>query len=208
MTHSIYSVVLGTLVTYAALGADGQVTNAAATAGNMHEIQGEATDDLQPIVLVSKQQFNWDFGVDFAGPTNVQIGTWLKITNRVGSKLELWQNDGQKLDAKDNDALAAMRLPVKTTVSEATAGINRRWRGGQWLRLPKRLQRNGKKMLVNTGVFNLTKVYGISFTNEVVLKLTPLLYKADTNDMVRLVEFPPITLKLLTNGDVQKVTSQ
>jgi hypothetical protein len=202
----IYSLAVGTLVIAAV--ASGQVTNEVGRDGNIREIQGETTNELQPRLLISKQQNNWDFAIDFTGPTNVPRNDWLKVPNRVGSKIELWLNDGRKLEPTDADARGAMNLPAQTTVGEATSGINRRWRSGQWVRIPGHLGRNGQRLFAQTGSFELSKIFGASFTNDVKLKITPVLYKRESNDVVRLVEFPPITMDLMTNGDVQKVTSQ
>lgn len=207
MPYRIYSVVLGILVFSRVFAAQSQEAKTILPPDNMHTIAGQPMNDLQPSVLASKHRSRWDFAIAFAGPTNVARNDWLKVPSRVGSKIELWLNDGRKLEPTDADARGAMSLPAQTTVGEATSGINRRWRSGQWVQIPTHLGRNGRKLYAQTGSFELSKIFGTSFTNDVKVKITPVLYKRESNDVVRLVEFPPITLNLMTNGNVQKVTS-
>jgi len=53
--------------------------------------------------------------------------------------------------------------------------------------------------------FCLQDVFHISVTNDLVLEVTPLIYKVETNRVTaHLVEFAPIRIKLTADGKVQK----
>ncbi len=59
--------------------------------------------------------------------------------------------------------------------------------------------------LSGAGIIYLQSVFNTSFSNDVVLQVTPMLYKVETNDVTaHLVEFPPIKVRLMSNGDVRK----
>jgi len=170
--------------------------------GNWRQISGEATNGLQPNLLILKEAANWSFEIDYIAQTNFPENTWLKVTNRVGSKLELLL-DGKKIQLNDAAALAAMSLPAQTTVSNIMKTLHHREHPWLWLRFGSRSPIAGESAAATT--FDLKQAFGISFTNNVVLQLTPLLYRVDSNiQTARLVEFPPIKLKLLSNGDVKK----
>jgi hypothetical protein len=52
----------------------------------------------------------------------------------------------------------------------------------------------------------LKPLFGIAFTNDVIVELRPLMYKASTNKQnVHLVEFSPIRIKVKPNGNIEKV---
>jgi hypothetical protein len=179
--------------------------------GDICEVVGDTVEGLRPKLLVLREASNWSFELSFDAQTNLSINGWLKITNRVGSKLELWLSDGKKAPIKDASAIAAMNLPAQTTVSNVWQNVPHRWRARQWLFYFSRAKgtKEGENAAATT--FGLRDVFDLSFTNDVTLRVTPLLYRVDRNingdpniETARLVEFPPIKLKLLSNGDVQK----
>lgn len=172
----------------------------------LREVVGEAVNGLKPSLLISHYDGNWFYEIDYYSQTNVSDNDWLRITNRCGAKLELWLNNGQKLEMKDKSALAAMGLPGQTSVSNIWSGVEHFSRNRLWLRFPldqKSRSTVGESAASTT--YSLKAAFGISFTNDVVLHLTPLLYRVDSNLQAgHLVEFPAICLRLLENGDVQK----
>ncbi|MGD0207195.1 MAG: hypothetical protein ABSC89_06285 [Verrucomicrobiota bacterium] len=114
--------------------------------------------------------------------------------------------DGVELKSTNSSVLAATNLPYQTTVSNIMRGVhpsNRR--GSQWLSVVGQPITAGK-FYPSVTFFRLCDAFDISFTNDVVLQITPLIYKVETNEVTaHLVEFPPIKMKLLSNGEVQKL---
>jgi hypothetical protein len=161
-------------------------------------IEWPGTNGLAPAIMLRNELQDWFVNIDFKPETELPRETWLKITNRVGSKLVLWDSNEVEIVPTDTNTLAVTNLPRESTVADATLGIPKRRRGLQWLRLEP-----GSFDFATA--FRLSEVFGITFTNDYVLQVTPLLYRTQTNDRVRLVEFPPIKLKLLSNGKVEKV---
>ena len=61
-------------------------------------------------------------------------------------------------------------------------------------------------MLSPAGGCELKWAFGIDFTNDYLLRITPFIYRPDTNLVnAQLVEFQPIKVKLLSNGKVEKL---
>jgi hypothetical protein len=175
---------------------------------DFHEIQGAATNFLQPSLIVQNLGTNWYFELDFLAQTNFPQNAWLKITNRAASRLELWTIGGVKIPSRNPDTLGAWQLPTETTVSEIMSGVQQRLRVRQWLLFG--LNKDGSYTTINHSAavpnFDLGSAFDVSMTNDLILSITPLLYKVDTNlQSAHLTEFPPIKLKLLTNGNVQKI---
>ena len=172
------------------------------TRSDWYDFTDAETNGLQPRVTFSREGADWSFEIDYKALTNFPANSWLSITNRCGSKLELWLNDGVKAQIKDQTALAAMSLPTQTTVANIMRG-SARPRILQWLRFGSRSPVAGETAAVTT--FNLSQAFDIAFTNDVTLQITPLLYRVDSNiQTARLIEFPPMRLKLFSNGDVKK----
>jgi len=171
---------------------------------NPIEILGETTNYLQPHLLIEKYGADWSIEVDYLAQTNFSRNTWLKITNRIGSRLQLCLTNGMELQSTNLGVLAAMNLPSQTTVSNVLCSIPWRWRPAQWLRTnPTGV---GIGDLATSANFSLQSAFDVSFTNDVVLQITPLIYKVETNEVTaHLIEFLPIKMKLLSNGEVQKL---
>lgn len=175
---------------------------------SLHEIFGEPTNNIQPEIEIQKSGTNWSdwsIGIDFIAKANFTRNTWLKITNRVGSKLQLWLTNGMELQSTNSGVLAAMNLPAQTTVSEVMHGVHpSNTRGMQWLRTNPTGVGSGD--IASATTFSLQNAFDVSFTNDVVLQISPLIYKVETNGAIaHLVEFPPIKMKLMANGNVQKL---
>lgn len=169
------------------------------------EVWGDATNGLQPDILVEKSEIDWHIDIELFARTNFGKNTWLKITNRVGSKLQLWLTNGVELTITNPSALAAMNLPAQTTVSNIMHGVRPlHTRGLRWWPVVGQGVATGEFHPMT--VFSLQSDGGISLTNDVVLQITPLIYKVETNGATaHLVEFPPIKMKLMANGNVQKL---
>ena len=57
--------------------------------------------------------------------------------------------------------------------------------------------------------FNLRSAFDQPFTNDVVLEITPLLYRVDTNGTTaHLVEFPPVTVELKADGGASRLPNR
>jgi hypothetical protein len=167
-----------------------------------HEIPGVAVEGLQPLVTIDVNQEDWGVQIDFIAQTNFQERTWLKPTNRVGSKLQLWLGDNREMRSKNPDVLAATLLPVECSVSNIMRGVPRSRRGMQWLGTPE-----GK--LSPATKFDLRYAFDFPVTNDVVVKLTPLLYRVDDKlEKARLVEFVPFKIKLQANGEVHRIRDE
>jgi len=172
------------------------------------EIQGDATNGLRPSILIGKEGPNWSYELDFLSLTNFLDTSWMKITNRVGAKLQCWQSDGTEVFSTNTEVLDAMHLPVKTTASEIRRSVpHSRW-GLCWLRVGSSRAVGNEPVTAASTTFNLADAFSAPFTNYGVLKITPLLYRVDTNmQAAQLVEFPPIKVKLLPDGHVQTLTT-
>jgi len=143
--------------------------------------------------------------IHFIAMTNVVRYSWLKITNQVGSKVRLWKTNGVEVPLKDSSALAAWKLPLQTTVSNIMEVVPYRRRGDQWWSYGWAQPGNASFAYE----FILQPLFGIPITNDVIVELSPLIYKANmTNQDVQLIEFPPIRFKVKGNGDIEKVDSE
>jgi hypothetical protein len=155
------------------------------------------------VLFASRSSSNWHFEIDFIARTNFASNTWLKITNRIGSRLRLWWTNGVEITSTNPSILAINQLPARMSVEALMQGVRpRSRRGTQWL-----WTKQGMPVAATT--FDLHEFYNIPFTNDFEIKLAPLLYRVDTNhSTARLVEFPPIQLKLLSSGQVERVSGE
>jgi hypothetical protein len=145
----------------------------------------------------------WGIDIALTAQTNFPAHTWLKITNHVGSKLELWQTNGVPVVSKSPDVLAAFHLPQKTIASEILNFHPRRGRVYQWWLVGRPVFEGTSE---DTADFKLESAFDISPTNDYVLQIVPLIYKVETNEIAaHLVEFAPIKVKLMANGSIQKL---
>ena len=167
------------------------------------EVHGASTNGLEPVFWIQKSGTNladWFIEVDLVAHANFAPHTWLKVLDRTSSRLELWTTDDVQVKAT---AAATVSVPGQTTVSNIMAAVYRRYRGSQWW--PGGMSPTPAGEYFHLSGFDLRSVFDIPFTNDMVLQITPMIYKVDTNQVsARLVEFPPTKLKLLANGDVQK----
>jgi len=176
-----------------------------AKGGSLYEIVGSATNGLQPHLSIEKSGKDWSVGIDLHAQTNFDKNTWLKITNRIGSKLQVWLTNGVEVTSTNQSILTAMSPLAQTTVANIMVGVRPlHTRGLQWWPVVNKAVTAGD--FGPTTVFELQTDFGISFTNDIILQIAPLIYKVETNEVTaHLVEFPPIKMKLLSNGEVQKL---
>lgn len=170
-----------------------------------NEVIGVARDGLLPVILTDIPVTNVCVTINFRVMSNV-IGTgWLMVTNQAGAKVKLWASNGVEVALKDPNSLAVWNLPVETTVSNVMSGVDRSRRVQLWWASPS-------PTLGHTYAgysFLLESLFGIAITNDVIMELTPLMYKANaSNNIVRLIEFPAIHVKVKPNGDLEKVASE
>lgn len=168
-------------------------------------IHGIGRDGLQPELDIERQGAgDLYIQINYKVLTNTPRNTWLMISNKVGSKLAMWQTNGEALPLIDPSAKAAYDLPVESTVKQATLGINRRFRPQQWWGGPEETLRT-QKVVAATG-FRLKTCFGVVFTNDVVLSVNPLMYHVSPNhETVHLVEFPTIRIALGKDGTIQQL---
>jgi hypothetical protein len=136
--------------------------------------------------------------------TNVPDYTWLRITNNVGAKLQLWLTNGVEVRTTNVDVLDTAKLPLSSTVTDVMRGYpgGRSRRGMQWMDFASNASAAG-------AYFCLQDVFHVSVTNDVILQITPLIYRVETNkETANLIEFAPIKVKLLANGKIEKVQSR
>jgi hypothetical protein len=194
--HFIYIILLGgTCLRPAVAFADDQPGKSVP-----HRIPGHATNSLLPVLIVEKFETDWTIEIDYIAQTNFPRNTWLRITNRVGSRLEAWSAYGTVLKSTNQAVLAAMTLPAETTVAEIMKGVRPpSIRGMQWLGTDPGLS-------FTAASFGLRSAFTVPVTNDLVLQITPLIYKVDTNKTTAcLVEFPAIKLRLFPDGNIQKI---
>ena len=161
----------------------------------------EPIQGLQPDIIFNRSEADWSIEVDYHLQINSSKNTWINPTNRITAKLRLWSTNGLEIFPKSIDALTALHTPTETTVSNIINNVHpANMRGMKWLQITRAGQYQG------VTVFSLKSAFGISFTNDYVLQVIPLIYRADTNlDKAYLVEFQPIKVKLMANGNVQKI---
>jgi len=180
---------------------------------NWYDVRGDATNGMQPTILIGREysgtNYNWSYDMSYIAQTNFSRNEWISITNRADARLVLWDKDGQKIPLKDRETAAAASLPLQTTVKDIKRGVPRSRATLLWLHFERDPKQKvdvaaGQSAWVTS--FNLGTAFASSFTNDMVLELTPLLYRVNTNIVnAKLVEFPPIKLKLHANGEVEKV---
>jgi hypothetical protein len=180
------------------------------------EFRGRATNSLQPNFLIQREFGtngpDWRVEIDLTAQTNFPGHAWLKVLDPCGAKLRVWRTNDVELTATGTNGLASPA--AKTTVSDVLNGIYRRYRGRQWW--PSRYRGRQWWPSSNLGAasdqqvflssFKLSEVFAGPFTNDIVLQISPLIYRVDTNGVTaNLVEFPPTKLKLTTGGKVEEI---
>src|SRR5690606_4973578 len=97
------------------------------------------------------------------------------------------------------DAVTVTNLPILTSVKDMMRSIPHRQKGLQWLHTEV-----GNPMFATS--FRLKNIYKVSFTNDYILKIAPLIYRVQTNgDQLHLTEFPSSAFLLRVDGSVEKV---
>jgi len=169
----------------------------------LHEIWGQPTNGLRPVLYLQRGSGEWNLNLDFLFQTNFPRHAWLRTTNRVGALLHLWPASGTELPVRSRDALDALNLPRETTVSDVMRGVHpASWRGNQWLQTGFDESPAGE--VAGLGGYSLASVFGTTITNQALLSLTPLAYRvAPDGKAARLVQFPEIRVRLLPDGNVQ-----
>lgn len=170
----------------------------------LHEVEGEATNGLQPRIFITHSRTDWHIDITYIAQTNFANYAWLNVSNRVGSKLQLCLTNGMEVPPKSPDAFGALYLPATTTVSNVMAGswIPRRQRAAQWL------MHWGAKIgeSEQAVTFSLRNAFGDSVTNDVVLQIAPIIYRVDADrTTAHLVEFPGIKINLKSDGKIEKL---
>jgi hypothetical protein len=140
---------------------------------------------------------DWEIVLQFTPVTSFKRYAWLQTANPFGAQIQLCFTNGVPCNPKDSMVRQAFDLPFYTTVSNALHGVPWEVRTGQWPLGNTTFQ---------TAAFSLKAAFDISFTNDVILQVTPLMYKENTNNqMAWLVNFPPIRVELKTDGTIEKL---
>jgi hypothetical protein len=167
------------------------------------DVVGSETNRLLSTFEFIPSDKGWEIDMALEAQTNFSEYTWLKITNYVGSKLKLWQTNGVQVLSTNRDVLGAFHLPEQTTASEILNFHPRSGRVYQWWLVGRPVPKGTYSYLAN---IKLESAFDISPTNDYVLQITPLIYKVETNETTaHLIEFPPVKIKLMANGGVQRV---
>jgi hypothetical protein len=168
--------------------------------GNPLKFFGEATNCLQPCLLLEKTGAGWAVEIDYIAKTNFSKYSWLKINNSVGAKLQAWSDVGTMLLQKNPAGLTVTDPPASTTVSNIMHSVHpSSKRGLQWLWTEP-------GTMSGATAFSLQTYYDIPQSSNVIVQLEPLLYKVNSDGVTAdLIGFPPIRLKILSTGDVQKI---
>jgi hypothetical protein len=169
----------------------------------MREIECSPTNGLRPYIDFNRSQSGWDVDISLRAQVDCPAKTWLKVTNIVGSKLRLCQTNGFQIVSTNPAVLDAFHLPEQTAVSNILGFHFRRGRVYQWWGAGRP---GNEGILDYTANFKLESVFDVSPTNEYILEVTPLIYRVGTNEAVaNLVEFPPVKIMLLPNGEAKKI---
>lgn len=164
------------------------------------EVLGSPSNGLIPIILSDMPDGNVRLSIDFLTQSNLVGGNWLKVANKVGARVSLWETNGIEISIKDSSAQAAWKLPSKSTVSNVMEGIPTSKRAGQWWSPSW----PGEQLTAYD--FVLAPLLGAPATNDVIVDLVPLMYKTSTNSLsVQLIEFPAIYFRVKPNGDIEKL---
>jgi hypothetical protein len=179
------------------------------TAGDRQpEIWGVATNGLRPVVFIGHSPAGWDLTIGLLPLEQFPVHTWLAITNQVRSKVELWGTNGVQVLSTNPDVVNAFRLPKRTAVSEVlmNSGYPRHMRVLQWWEYGDSPRSVGRPAPYGSGGWRPESAFNMSPTNDYVLKISPLIYKADTNRVAaQLVEFRPIVIKLMPRGRFERI---
>ena len=164
------------------------------------KILGTATNYLQPCLLIERNDSDWNIEINYIAQTNFSKHAWLKPLGRTESILQLWTTNNVEIPPVNTNVLAAMQFPEQTSVSSIIRSVRPSDRRGlQWLWTEP-------GMLSGAAGFSLIPSFGRVFTNDVVLQITPLIYKVESNEVkADLVKFHPVRVGLMANGNVQEV---
>ncbi len=165
---------------------------------------GVATNGLQPLIRIERADKDWSFEMIYLAQNNFPESAWLRVTNRVGSRMKVIETNGVERPLKDASALAAWQIPVDTSVSNVMQGVERSRRVLQWWRTGLTNSVAGK--LYSSTTFSLIPLYETPFTNDCTLQMSPLIYRVDSSGTTaHLIEFPVMRFKLKANGTVEKL---
>jgi hypothetical protein len=154
---------------------------------------------LRPVLFCDRKGDDWEILLQFRTVEPFERFTWLQTANPIGGQLQVCLTNGVLCQPKNPKVLEAFNLPFYTTVSNALRGVPWETRTSHWPR---------DRVGFQTAGFSLKSVYGMSFTNDVLLQMVPLMYKENTNTQtVWLVSFPPLRVKLKADGTIQKLAS-
>ena len=170
-------------------------------------VWGVATNSLRPVVFIGHSPAGWDLAIGLLPLENFPERTWLAITNHVRAKVEIWRTNGVQVLSTNADVVNAFRLPKRTAVLDVfrNSGYPRHMRVLQWWRGGAPILA-GKWAPYGTDWWRPESAFDMSPTNDYVLKISPLIYRVDTNRVTaHLVEFRPIAIKLMPSGRVQEI---
>lgn len=187
--------------------ASGESEGQPSTTNQFYKIDGASTNGMQPSVVIEKPFDDWVIDLEFVAQTNFPENAWLKTTNRLGSRLRLWRGDGSEVLSGSKAVLSALSIPTQSTVSNILAGAPTRLsRLRLWLPLGPQWGGHDVGRRVPSAQFSLRDAFDVTFTNNFVLQITPLLYRVDEKvENAQLLQFPPIRIELLSNGVAQKL---
>jgi hypothetical protein len=167
-------------------------------------VRGVTANGLTPIFQFVRYSDNWTIQIDFQASSSLPAQTWLRITNRVDSKVALWSTNGVAIPLKDSTAIAVNDLPTQSEAANVLRGVSRSRRGGQWW--PSAAVAVKADDIYPMATFSLGNTFGFSLTNDVILSLAPLMYGTKPgSQLLTLVEWPTNHYRLNANGTVQEI---
>jgi hypothetical protein len=183
---------------------EAQVESPANLAGSppvFQPIPGPSTDGLLSSLLFDygHSSNDWCITLQFTPTSNFSFHKWLIPADPFDSQVQLCFTNGVQIPSKDFTNSSTLNLPVFTTVSNALRTVRPNRRYGHW-------PHGVAGQTFQTTSFCLRDIFGIEFTNDVILQISPLMYMEDTNsETVHLKQFPPVTVELMANGSVKKI---
>jgi hypothetical protein len=176
-------------------------------------IQGKVKDDLRPSFVLNKNR-NWSVYVYFSSTRPIKEEWWLcVVSNRIGCQLRLWAEDGALIGSEHSAVDDAFHIAGKAKIPNLLQGIKHapgpRMMPRLWI---------APDAVTEVYSFSLAELFPMVANKSFTLEIAPMLYKADVNPQdlpsrdpvsdritAHLVDFPPLYLKLLTNGAVISV---
>ncbi len=171
----------------------------------LYENEGNASHGIRPGVLFGMNHDDWNVEIQFTPLTNYPSGTWFVPVNYFNCTLALCGTNGSEVELR-RSARHQMQLLNITTISNLYRSVDLSRRGSYYT--PG--EAGGG---FQSAQFHLSSVFDVPFDRDYILEVKPVLYCLVPNQqhvkftlqLVQLLEFAPIRVKLKANGDVEQL---